>query len=177
MHNNDNTDEIDYTSDETSNDEDDIQGIDEEMKITPNIEKKLKQMNENGSEVDFDNDNDDEDILDLYENDEKNGTVTAHDLSNVDMESSSNNDSNLDALDDLKKESIVSISQIIRAIKSKVMCSSSSSSHLIETITEDKIRNLLLQKHYMTFTELIQYFLPKTEYLRIKEIKEDVVQK
>ncbi|CAF5009404.1 unnamed protein product, partial [Rotaria sp. Silwood1] len=65
MHNNDNTDEIDYTSDETSNDEDDIQGIDEEMKITPNIEKKLKQMNENGSEVDFDNDNDDEDILDL----------------------------------------------------------------------------------------------------------------
>ncbi|CAF5136828.1 unnamed protein product, partial [Rotaria sp. Silwood1] len=56
-------DEIDYTSDETSNDEDDIKGLDEEMKIMRNIGKKMKQMIENESEFDFDHD--DEDISDL----------------------------------------------------------------------------------------------------------------
>jgi hypothetical protein len=45
-----------------------------------------------------------------------------------------------------------------------------------ETITEDKVRSLLLRKQYMTFTELIQNFLP-TENLRTKEIKEGIVQK
>ncbi len=46
-----------------------------------------------------------------------------------------------------------------------------------ETITEEKVRNLLLRKQYMTSTELIQHFLPKTENLRTKEIKEGIVQK
>ncbi|CAF5041438.1 unnamed protein product [Rotaria sp. Silwood1] len=104
-------DEIDYTSDETSNDEDDIKGLDEEMKIMRNIGKKMKQMIENESEFDFDHD--DEDISDLDENDEKNDTITADNLSNVDMESSSDDDNNLDQLDDLKKEPIESISSSI----------------------------------------------------------------
>ncbi|CAF3734818.1 unnamed protein product [Rotaria sp. Silwood1] len=115
-------DEIDYTSDETSNDEDDIKGLDEEMKIMRNIGKKMKQMIENESEFDFDHD--DEDISDLDENDEKNDTITADNLSNVgkllkndavsqNMESSSDDDNNLDQLDDLKKEPIESISSSI----------------------------------------------------------------
>ncbi|CAF4830686.1 unnamed protein product, partial [Rotaria sp. Silwood1] len=93
--------------------------VDEEMKIMPNIEKKLKQMIENESEFD-----DDEDISDLYENDEKNGTITADNLSNVgkllkndagsqNMESSSDDDNNLDELDDPKKEPTESISSFI----------------------------------------------------------------
>ncbi len=46
-----------------------------------------------------------------------------------------------------------------------------------ETITEDKVRSLLLRKQFMTFTELIQKFLPKHETLRTKDIKEGIVQK
>lgn len=46
-----------------------------------------------------------------------------------------------------------------------------------ETITEDKVRSLLLQKQYMTFTELIQKFRPKDGNIRTKEVKEGIVQK
>ncbi|CAF1435633.1 unnamed protein product [Rotaria sp. Silwood1] len=149
------SDEIDYTSDKTSNDEDDIKGVDEEMKIIPNIEKKLKQIDENGSEVDFDND--EEDISDLYENDEKNGTITADNLSNVgkllkndagsqNMESSSDDDNNLDELDDPKKEPTESISSFIyiHLILSEQIKTGKYRFIALETITEDKIRNLLL---------------------------------
>jgi hypothetical protein len=45
-----------------------------------------------------------------------------------------------------------------------------------ETITEDKVRSLLVRKQHMTFTELIQNFLPKAEHLRTKEIKDGIVQ-
>jgi len=65
----------------------------------------------------------------------------------------------------------------MRAIKSTVMSLPSTPSNPSETITEDKVRSLLLRKQYMTFTELIQNFLPKTENLRTKEIKEGIVQK
>jgi len=83
----------------------------------------------------------------------------------------------------------------MRAIKSKVMFLSTTPSNprfcltsifflkyissciFSETITEDKVRSLLLRKQYMTFTELIQNFLPKTENLRTKEIKEGIVQR
>ncbi len=82
----------------------------------------------------------------------------------------------------------------MRAIKSKVMSlpSTPSNPRLIisylfwkliifinfsETITDEKVRSLLVRKQYMTFTELIQNFLPKTENLRTKEIKEGIVQK
>jgi hypothetical protein len=40
-----------------------IIGINEEMKTTPDIEKKLEQMDENGYEFDFDDD--DEDVPDI----------------------------------------------------------------------------------------------------------------
>ena len=46
-----------------------------------------------------------------------------------------------------------------------------------ETITEEKVRSLISQKQHITFTELIQKFLPKSENLRTKEIKEGIVQK
>jgi hypothetical protein len=45
-----------------------------------------------------------------------------------------------------------------------------------DTITEEKVHNLLLHKH-MTFTELIQKFLPKMERDRTKEMKDGIVQK
>jgi hypothetical protein len=48
-----------------------VKGIDEEMKTIPDIEKKLEQMDENGDELDFDDD-DDED-----------GKTAADDLSDV----------------------------------------------------------------------------------------------
>ncbi|CAF1329557.1 unnamed protein product, partial [Rotaria sordida] len=66
-----------------------------------------------------------------------------------------------------------------RAIKSNVMSFSNASFNLSETITEDKIRNLLLEKQQMTLTELIQNFLPTTEDLQTKEkeIKDDIAQK
>jgi len=68
----------------------------------------------------------------------------------------------------------------MRAIKSKVMSlpsTSTTSANPSETITEEKVRNLLLRKHHMTFTELIQNFLPKPENLRTKEVKDGIVQK
>lgn len=46
-----------------------------------------------------------------------------------------------------------------------------------ETITEERVRNLLLKKQYMTSKELIQNFLPRSENLRTKEVKEGIVQK
>ncbi|CAF2880218.1 unnamed protein product [Rotaria sp. Silwood2] len=46
-----------------------------------------------------------------------------------------------------------------------------------QIITEDKVRNLLLRKQYMTLTELIQYFLRKTSNLQTEEIKDGVVKK
>ncbi|CAF0895097.1 unnamed protein product [Rotaria sordida] len=123
-----------------------------------------------------------------------------NDAVSKEMESSSDDD-DLDDSDDPDKESIDPISNSIntqlipseqiktekghkkareeemRAIKSKVMSLPSTPSNPSETITEDKVRNLLLRKQYMTFTELIQNFLPKTENLRTKEIKEGIVQK
>ncbi|CAF1507944.1 unnamed protein product [Rotaria sordida] len=59
------------------------------------------------------------------------------------------------------------------------MSFSNASFNLSETITEDKIRNLLLEKQQMTLTELIQNFLPTTEDLQTKEkeIKDDIAQK
>lgn len=83
----------------------------------------------------------------------------------------------------------------MRAIKSQVMSLPTSSStnprfEIIkkekfsiffffssDTITEEKVRNLLIQRHHMTFTELIQKFLPKGEHLRTKEIKDGIVKK
>jgi hypothetical protein len=46
-----------------------------------------------------------------------------------------------------------------------------------DTITDDKVRSLLLRKQYMTFTELIQIFWPKIENLRTKEVKDGIVRK
>ncbi|CAF1122954.1 unnamed protein product [Rotaria sordida] len=116
------------------------------------------------------------------------------------MESSSDDD-DLDDSDDPDKEPIESVTssmntqpnpseqiktekghkkareEEMRAIKSKVMSLPSTPSNPSETITEDKVRSLLLRKQYMTFTALIQNFLPKAENLRTKEIKESIVQK
>ncbi|CAF1028194.1 unnamed protein product [Rotaria sp. Silwood1] len=47
----------------------------------------------------------------------------------------------------------------------------------LDTVTEDKVHNLFLRKHYRTFTALIANFLPKIENLRTKEIREGIVQK
>ncbi|CAF3245372.1 unnamed protein product [Rotaria sp. Silwood2] len=186
-----------------------VKGIDEEMKIVPDIEKKLEQMDENADELDYDDD--DEDIPDIEDNDEENGKTAADDLSDVgkllksdavskEMESSSDDD-DLDDSDDPDKEPIEPMTnsmntqpnpseqiktekghkkareEEMRAIKSKVMSLPSTPPNPSETITEDKVRSLLLRKQYMTFTELIQNFLPKTESLRTKEIKEGIVQK
>lgn len=43
-----------------------------------------------------------------------------------------------------------------------------------ETITEEKVRSLLLRKP-ITFTELIQMFLPRGENIRTKEVKDGIV--
>ncbi|CAF3752800.1 unnamed protein product [Adineta steineri] len=65
----------------------------------------------------------------------------------------------------------------MRAIKSTVMALPTTPANPSDTITEDKVRTLLLRKNYMTFTELIQNFLPKAETSRTKEVKEGIVQK
>ena len=68
----------------------------------------------------------------------------------------------------------------MRDIKSKVISlstASSAASNSSETITEEKVRTLLQQKHHMTSSELIQKFLPKPEHLRTKEVKDGIVQK
>lgn len=44
-------------------------------------------------------------------------------------------------------------------------------------ITEDKVRNLLLRKQAITFTELIQVFLPRGDNLRTKEVKDGIVKR
>jgi hypothetical protein len=90
-------------------------GVDEEMKSMPDIEKKLEQMDENGDEFDFDDDDEEEDIPEMDENDDENKTA-ADDLSDVgkllksdavskEMESSSDDD-DLDDSDDPDKEPI-----------------------------------------------------------------------
>ncbi|CAF1140522.1 unnamed protein product [Rotaria sp. Silwood1] len=128
------------------------------------------------------------------------GKLLKSDAVSKEIESSSDDD-DLDDSDDPDKEPIEPITSSIntqpnpseqiktekghkkareeemRAIKSKVMSLPSTPSNPSETITEDKVRSLLLRKQYMTFTELIQNFLPKTENLRTKEIKESIVQK
>jgi len=65
----------------------------------------------------------------------------------------------------------------MRAIKSTVMSLPSTPSNPTETITDDKVRSLLVRKQYMTFTELIQIFWPKNGNLRTKEVKEGIVRK
>jgi len=128
------------------------------------------------------------------------GKLLKSDAVSKEMESSSDDD-DLDDSDDPDKEPIEQIAsssniqpipseqvktekghkkareEEMRAIKSKVMQLPSTPSNPSETITEDKVRSLLLRKQYMTFTELIQNFLPKTENLRTKEVKEGIVQK
>ena len=47
----------------------------------------------------------------------------------------------------------------------------------IDLGTEDKVRSLLFHKQYMTITELIENFLPETEKLQTKEIKDGITQK
>lgn len=46
-----------------------------------------------------------------------------------------------------------------------------------QTITENEVYHLFLQKRVMTFTELLQNFLPKTENLQINEIQDGIIQK
>ena len=46
-----------------------------------------------------------------------------------------------------------------------------------ETITEDKVRSLLFHKQYLTIAEVIENFLPETENLQTKEIKDGITQK
>jgi hypothetical protein len=93
------------------------------MKTMPDIEKRLEEMDDNGGEFNFDEDDDEEeDIPDIEENDEENGKTTGDDLSDVgkllksdavskEMESSSDDD-DLDDSDDPDKEPIETISVI-----------------------------------------------------------------
>jgi len=116
-------------------------------------------MDENGAEFDFDDDDDDEDIPNTDENDK----AVVDDLSDVEKllksDAVNKDDDDLDDSDDSDKESIAV------------------SRNPSETITEDKVRSFLVRKQFITFTELIQNFLPKSKNLRTKEIKEGIVQK
>jgi len=127
------------------------------------------------------------------------GKLLKSDAVSKEMESSSDDD-DLDDSDDPDKEPIEQIAsssniqpipseqvktekghkkakeEEMRAIKSKVMSLPSTPSNPSETITEEKVRSLLVRKQYMTSTELIQHFLPKTEKSRTKELKESIVQ-
>ncbi|CAM2711687.1 unnamed protein product [Rotaria socialis] len=122
------------------------------------------------------------------------------DVVSKEIESSSDDD-DLDDSDDPDKETIVPMAtstsnqpapleqiktekghkkakeEEMRAIKSQVMSLPTTPANPSETITEDKVRSLLLRKQHMTSKELIQNFLPKAENLRTKEMKEGIVQK
>ncbi|CAF3702712.1 unnamed protein product, partial [Rotaria socialis] len=65
----------------------------------------------------------------------------------------------------------------IRATKSKVMSLPNQPLNPSETITEDNVYSLILQKQNIAFTELIQTFLPKSEHLQTKEIMDNIAQK
>ncbi|CAF4748028.1 unnamed protein product, partial [Rotaria magnacalcarata] len=122
------------------------------------------------------------------------------DVVSKEMESSSDED-DLDDSDDPDKETILPMAtstsnqaapleqiktekghkkakeEEMRAIKSQVMSLPTTPANPSETITEEKVRSLLLRKQHMTSKELIQNFLPKAENLRTKEVKEGIVQK
>jgi hypothetical protein len=49
--------------------------------------------------------------------------------------------------------------------------------HSSDTITAEKVRTLLSQRQYMTVAELIHKFIPKTDNLRTKEVKDAIVKK
>ncbi|CAF0958265.1 unnamed protein product [Adineta steineri] len=128
------------------------------------------------------------------------GKMLKSDAVSKDLESSSDDD-DLDDSDDPDKEPADSLAiptgnqpipseqvktekghkkakeEEMRAIKSTVMALPTTPANPSDTITEDKVRTLLLRKNYMTFTELIQNFLPKAETSRTKEVKEGIVQK
>ncbi|CAM4966695.1 unnamed protein product [Rotaria socialis] len=111
------------------------------------------------------------------------------------------NDNDLDHLDNPLKEPIESITSFIntqpippeqiknekdnkmtnkkeiRATKSKVMSLPNQPLNPSETITEDNVYSLILQKQNIAFTELIQTFLPKSEHLQTKEIMDNIAQK
>jgi len=209
--------EVDYTSDETSEEEDDlrdantlktsmkyeVKGIDEEMKPTLNIEKKLDKMDEDG--LDFDDDDEEIEVSEPEENEDENAADDLGDVSklktdqmNKDLESSSDDD-DLDDSDDPEKESVETAAsntrpnpaeqiltekghkkardEVMRDIKSKVISLSKSSAipaSPADAITDESVRNLLSQRKQMTFKELIQKFLPKAND-RTDEIKKTIV--
>ncbi|CAF4124278.1 unnamed protein product [Rotaria sp. Silwood2] len=64
----------------------------------------------------------------------------------------------------------------MRTIESDLMSLSSTSSNPSVMITEHKVCNLLSQEKCMTFTELIENFLPEPKHLQTKEIKYNIAQ-
>ncbi|CAF0748706.1 unnamed protein product [Adineta ricciae] len=115
--------EVEYTSDELSSDEDgkdgaaekyEIKGVDEEMKVVPDIEKKLEQMDENNGEIDFFDDDEEEEVPDMDDMEDEAGKGSGGDLNDFgklfandaikEIESSSDDD-DMDDSDDPDKES------------------------------------------------------------------------